>query len=147
MPISMAGPTCPRLREVSSLATWLHGFLAYTAILTTDPSTRDKLAYARLIIHEALRQGNLGWLDYDRSFRQHTTVNPSVAWNTIVPALQATTILGNDTQPGKSKTVQCNLCRGVDHPPPECCLALLYSLPLRAPKQTSARQKICTSWK
>ena len=60
MPIPMAGPTRPRLREVSSLATWLHCFLAYTAILTTDPSTRDKLAYARLIIHEALRHGNLG---------------------------------------------------------------------------------------
>ena len=146
MPIPMAGPTRPRLREISSLATWLHCFLAYTAILTTDPSTRDKLAYARLIIHEALRHGNLGWLDYDRSFRQQTAVDPSVAWNTMLPALQATTILGNATQPGRSATVQCNVCQGVDHPPRECGLSFLYSFPLRTPQQNSSKQKICTSW-
>jgi len=56
-----------QLREVSSLTTWCYCFLGYMAIHTADPTTRDQLAYARLIIREAQRHGGKGWLDYDRS--------------------------------------------------------------------------------
>jgi hypothetical protein len=52
-PIATVGATRPRLREVSSLPTWCYCFLGYMAILTPDPTTRDQLAYARLIIREA----------------------------------------------------------------------------------------------
>ena len=115
-PISTIGPTCPRLREVSSLPTWLYCFFAYTAIATNDPMTRDHLAYARLIMREALRHGNSGWLDYDRSFRQQVAAARSLQWNTLVPGLQASMILGNPTWQGYANQRQsCTLCRGVDH--------------------------------
>ncbi len=57
--ISAAGPSRPRMRDVLTLPSWLYCFLTYTAILTTDPTTKDKLAYARLMILED------GHLDYD----------------------------------------------------------------------------------
>ena len=114
--INMIGPTRPRLREVSSLPTWLYCFLAYTTIATNDPTTRDHLAYARLIMREALRHGNSGWLDYDRSFWQQAAAARSLQWNTLVPGLQASMILGNPTRQGYANQRQsCTLCRGVDH--------------------------------
>ena len=58
--ISAAGPSRPRMRDVLTLPSWLYCFLTYTAILTTDPTTKDKLAYARLMILEASRHGHLG---------------------------------------------------------------------------------------
>ena len=54
-----------------------------------DPTTRDQLAYARLIIREALRHGGAGWLDYDRAFRQQAAADPSLRWNTLLPGLLA----------------------------------------------------------
>ena len=56
-PLHLVGAARPRLREVSSLTTWCYCFLGYMAIRTSDPTTRDQLAYARLIIREALRHG------------------------------------------------------------------------------------------
>ena len=73
----MLGPARPRLREVSSLPMWCYCFLGYMAI-TSDPATRDQLAYARLIIREAQRHGGLGWLNYDRAFRQQAVGDPSL---------------------------------------------------------------------
>ena len=54
-----------RVREVPSLVSWMYCFTAYVAIRTQDPLTRQMLAYARLIIHEALRHGGGGWAEYD----------------------------------------------------------------------------------
>ena len=48
---------CTRLREVSSLESWVYCFNAYVAVCTSDPATRDMLAYSRLFIREALRHG------------------------------------------------------------------------------------------
>ena len=87
--ISMIGPTRPRVSEVSALPTWLYCFLAYTAIATNDPTTRNQLAYARLIMGEALCHGNSGWLDYYRSFRQQAAAECSLQWNTSLSGLQA----------------------------------------------------------
>ena len=39
----------PRLREVTTPVSWVCCFLVYVAIATSDPVTRDQLAYARLI--------------------------------------------------------------------------------------------------
>ena len=36
------------------------------------------LAYARLMVREAQRHGGLGWLDYDRVFRQQAALDPSL---------------------------------------------------------------------
>ncbi len=113
--ISAAGPSRPRMRDVFTLPSWLYCFLTYT---TTDQPTKDKLAYARLMILKASRHGHLGWLDYDRSFRQQAAANPSLPWNTLSPALHATTILGNFT--GKPSRLLCSLCRRVDHTRNEC---------------------------
>lgn len=57
------------------------------AIITSDPATRDQLAYARLIITEALCHGGAGWLDYDRAFCQQAAADPSLRWNTLIPGL------------------------------------------------------------
>ncbi len=95
--MSVAGPSRPSMRDVLALPSWLYCFLTYTAILTTDPTTKDKLAYTRLMILEASRHRHLGWLDYDRSFRQQAAANPSLPWNTLSPVLHATAILGNPT--------------------------------------------------
>lgn len=47
----------PRVREVSSLISWVFCYLAYVAMGTNDELTRDLITYCRLIIQEALRHG------------------------------------------------------------------------------------------
>ena len=61
----LPGVARPRLREVTSLTTWLYCFLSYMAIRTSDSRTFDQLSYAKLIIREAHRHGGGGWLEYD----------------------------------------------------------------------------------
>ena len=75
------------------------------AIRTSDPSTR-------LIIREALHHEGAGWLDYDRAFRQQAAVDPSLRWNTLLPGLQASTMLSHGTGQG---ALFCTLCREMDH--------------------------------
>ena len=60
-----------RLREISSLQSWIYCFLTYIAVRTSDWVTRDWLVYARLIVRQASLHGGQGWLDYDRLFRFH----------------------------------------------------------------------------
>ena len=74
----------PRVREVSTLPSWICCFLTYLAVGTTDPVTRDRLTYAVLLTREAMRHGGQGWLDYDRLFRQQAAINPSLPWNTTL---------------------------------------------------------------
>ena len=71
----------PRLREVSTPLSWACCFLAYVAIATSDPVTRDQLAYACLILGEAQSQGGSGWLHYDRAFRQLKVADPTLPWS------------------------------------------------------------------
>jgi len=68
--IQVVGTARANLREVSSLPTWCYCFLGFVATLTSDPITRDQLAYARLIIKQASSQGGLAWMDYNKAFRQ-----------------------------------------------------------------------------
>ncbi len=147
--VHMLGPTRPRLREVTSLPTWCYCFIGYMATLTSDPTTRDQLAYARLLIREAQRHGGLGWLDYDRAFRQQIATDPSMRWNTLLPGLQASTILS----PGQGSF--CTLCRMVDHTRAQCALAYLEppipsTLAAAHPQGTRRRSRagvnICVSW-
>ena len=55
----LLGATRPRLREVTTLASWCYCFLGYMAVRTTDLGTRDQLAYARLLIKEVQAKGGL----------------------------------------------------------------------------------------
>ena len=90
----------PRLREVPSLASWVYCFAAYVAVRSSDQQTRDLLAYCRLIIREALRHGGNGWQEYDRSFRRQAAIDATLAWNTLSPGLQASTLVGVGGAPG-----------------------------------------------
>ena len=46
----------PRVREVSSIPSWICCFLTFLAVGTTDAAMRDRLAYATLVLREAMRQ-------------------------------------------------------------------------------------------
>ena len=155
------GPMRARMREVPSLLSWVFCFAAYVAVRTSDPTTRDMLAYMQLITREGLRHGGRGWQDYDRSFRRQVAIDPSLRWNTLLPDLQASTVLGQGGGGGS----YCSLCRGVDHTAARCALMYLQE-PLSVPHMgiipsahTSAHRavdiryrgarassRICTSW-
>lgn len=155
---SLPGFLKPRLREVSTLPSWLFCYLAYVALRAPDPATRDRLAYARLLIREAQRHGGSGWIDYDRVFRQQAALDPSLRWNTLHPGIQAATLLGQTPGGGAF----CTLCREADHTADGCALAYLHHTPGPAlpvpsvggpsPRQQPARRRpeslqgICVSW-
>lgn len=148
---SMLGSARPRLREVTSISTWCYCFLGYMAIRTRDPATRDQLAYARLLIGEARRHGGMGWVDYDRAFRQQLAADPSLPWNTLIPGLQASTLLNQRTGQG----MFCTLCRGVDHTQTRCALYCLQpptTTTARVNRDTytrpggTRRREVCISW-
>ena len=84
---ALPGSMKPRLREVSSLASWLYCFLAYAALRCPDKESRDRLVYPRLVIREAQRHGGQRWLAYDRVFRQQAALDPSFQWNVLHPAI------------------------------------------------------------
>lgn len=153
LPYSVASRT--RLREVPSLVSWLYCFNTYIAVRTSDPVARDMLAYARLLVREALRHGGTGWLEYDRVFRRQIAVNPLLSWNTIEPGLQAATIISQ----GPSLGMFCTLCRECDHNAGQCALAPLQqqtATPQRTPPivttNNSPKQRpetllrICVAW-
>ena len=120
--VQMVGATRPRLREILSLPVWCYCFLGFVATLTSDPITRDQLAYARLIIRQAQSQGGLTWMDYDKAFRQQLATDPSMRWNAVNPSLLASTMLGHRSS---GSLPFCTLCRAVDHTRTQCALAYL----------------------
>ena len=83
-----------RLREIDSPLSWVFCFLGYVAVRTKDSETRNMLSYARLIVREAQCHGGIGWLEYDKWFRQQqaalTTQHP---WNELNASLHAATWL------------------------------------------------------
>ena len=143
--------TCQR--EVTSLDSWMYCFTAYMAVRKSDDFTRRMLAYCRLIIHEAMQHGGRGWLEYDRTFRRQCEVNASLPWNSLLPDLQASTILSQPTG------LFCPLCQGVDHTRQQCALASIQqpttyqsaSFPRgqrcsQGPRRASQFTPICSSW-
>lgn len=153
--LQVIGAARPRLREISSLPTWCYCFLGYAAAMTSDPRTRDQLAYARLIIRQAQSQGGCSFLDYDRAFRQQMASDPSMRWNALNPSLLASTSLGSRSTGARTF---CTLCRAVDHTRTQCALAFLepaqaHSSPAfyqRGPNQGVPRNPqsapVCFSW-
>jgi hypothetical protein len=47
------GATRSRMQEITSLPTWCYSFLDFMAAITSDPVTREQLAYTRSIIKQA----------------------------------------------------------------------------------------------
>ncbi len=152
---SLPGMLKPQLREVITLPSWLYCYLAYVAVRSPDPTTRNMLAYARIIIREAQRHGGNGWLDYDRVFHQQAALDQSIQWNTLHPGIQAATLVGRASGQG----LFCTLCRGADHSSERCALSYLQApsqplcdtpLPARLRLQPRRRPesllRICISW-
>lgn len=139
----------PRVREVTTLPSWICCFLTFLAASTSDQVIRDRITYAILVVREAMRHGGSGWIDYDRLFRQQASINPSLRWNVIHPELQATTILGQ--RPAVPGTF-CNLCQECDHTSTHCALAQLQPSTIRSGQPSSTRQparsstRVCSSW-
>ena len=106
--LQLFGGRRPRMREVTSLPMWCFCFLGYVAPRTSDPPTRNMLAYGHLLIREANCHDGQGWRDYDRAFRRQVAVDPSLPWNTLHPGLQAATILGQRS--GQGQGLFCTLC-------------------------------------
>ena len=164
---ALPGVMKPKLREITSLASWLYCFLAYAALRCPDQATRDRLAYARLIVHEAQRHGGQGWREYDRVFRQQAALDHTLKWNELHPAIQASTLF--NCRPGAAALVNgqspstgmfCSVCRGVDHTAVQCALAYQQPGPatgsstvdgLQPPRPakkraTVAAHSLCISW-
>ncbi len=121
----------PSLREVPSLSSWMYRFAAYMAVRTTDPQLQEMLAmlaYCRLIIREALRQGGNGWQEYNQTFRRQAAIDTTIPWNTIVPSLQAATLGGSR---GTTGTL-CTICMEPDHHANQCALTVTKQ-PVRQP--------------
>ena len=94
-PLSNPGSLWTRVKEVPSLVSWVYCFVTYMAVQAQDAATRDILAYCLIIIWEALRHGDMGWLDYECSFCSQAAIDPTLQWNTLLPDLQASTVLGH----------------------------------------------------
>lgn len=107
------------LREVPSLVLWIYCFTAYVAICTPDQLTRQMLAYAQLIIREALWHRRVGWAEYNSVFCRQVSINASLPWNTLEPSLQVATILCHRSSEGTF----CSLCQEYDHSSHKCTLA------------------------
>jgi hypothetical protein len=155
-----AGLPKPRLREIHSPLTWVSCLLAYVAVLTPDTKTRNLLTYGQLVIREAQRHGGPGWLEYDKIFRQHAALDPSVQWNELNPSLHASTVM--TYRSGNSQC--CTLCHEPDHGAHICALGALQAAPPSIPTASSSQgsqsqagpirrvtrpetlEKICISW-
>jgi hypothetical protein len=115
--------------------------MAYAAVRTQDPFTRDMLSYARLIIREALRYDGRGWQEYDRSFRRQLAVDSSQPWNVLNPSLQASRLVVS----GSGPCSWCSLCHEPDHLLSQCALAPLQQGTMKTPTATPAPQPTCLS--
>ena len=113
--------------------------------------------YARLIIRETQHHGGQGWLDHDRVFRQQAALDPSMRWNILQTAIQASTLF-NPSVSTMAPGIFCSLCRGVDHTSAACALAYLQqpssraaifvasNRPLPHPARKRATVALCIFW-
>ena len=118
LPINLLPTGGPRFREISSLLQWVYCFNLYFGVSTSDPVARDMLTYSRLLMCEAMQHGGCGWLQYDRTFCRQLSINPSLRWNTLQPALHASTIVGNSA----GSRSFCSLCCKCEHATQSCAL-------------------------
>ena len=94
----------------------------------------------RIIIREARRSSDNGWLNYDRIFRQNAAANPLLSWANLDPSLHASFC-------AKSSTSICTLCNEPDHMAQECATRPQHSgLSAQSTSLRPERQRICLSW-
>ena len=74
--IVFSGSPLGHVCVVTTLPSWLCCFLSFLVVGMTDCATRERLAYAILLIRESLRHGGSGWLKYDRLFCQLAAIEP-----------------------------------------------------------------------
>ena len=115
------------------------------------------LAYGRLIIQVAQQHTGLGWLEYDRIFREQAAIRLDLKWNKLHTDIQGSTVLSQSS----GRASMCPHCFGYDHKLEQC--ALLYfqppSLPTNVPssprpfpcrvqttKCPETLLRICASW-
>ena len=113
-------PASPRMRDISSPIQWAFCLLSYAAVLCDNQEIRDILSHGRIVLTLAQRHGGLGWLEYDRAFRQQATADSSIRWNTLNPSLMAATVL---SAPPSLSFQPCPHCHEADHRGPDCALA------------------------
>ena len=70
-----------RLRQITTLPTWVQCFATYAGILLRKHPARaqEVMAYLRLVAHKAQRHSGTGWLLYDARFRQLAASNRSLS--------------------------------------------------------------------
>ena len=118
-PLSQSLSANSRLREINDPLTWASCFLAFMATRLELQEARDLAAYGMIILQLARKHGGMGWLVYDRQFRQHRATGASMPWSDINPSLMAATVLG---QAGDGSGRSCPLCLAADHSKEECAL-------------------------
>jgi hypothetical protein len=91
----------------------------------------------RLIIREARKTSDNGWLTYDRIFRQNAAANPSISWAQLDPSLHQSFC-------SSSSPKACSLCNEVDHRASDC--AKRSSNRPSYPQYSQPRRKVCLSW-
>ena len=81
----------PKQREVASILSWVSAFATYVAVVAEAHPGRvkDMLAYMRIIVKEAGRSNNKGWLNYDRIFRQNAVSDPTLNWARLDSSLHS----------------------------------------------------------
>ena len=124
---ALPGSKKPRLREVSSLVSWLYCFQVYAALRCPYDESRDHLVYACLMIREAQHHGGQGWLAYNRVFCHQAALDLSFQWNVLHPAIQASTHFFPSPNGSQNLSAHggtfCSICREVDHTAAYCALA------------------------
>ena len=120
-----------RLRDISDPVTWVYCYLSFVAVLCPDPRTRELLAYGHIIMQLARSHGGVGWVVYDRRFRQQVAAGTPLSWAEINPSILAATVLGS--APASSGR-NCPLCMSWDQGRADCALASL------APQSTDGRR-------
>ena len=78
-----------RSRQITSLLSWVQCFATYTAVVGDRHPGRVTclLAYQRLIVREAQRNGGDGWKHYDGVFRKVAAANPLLNWSQPMASL------------------------------------------------------------
>ena len=125
----------PKQREIRSILTWLPAFITYTAILADHVPyrTRELLAYMRLIIREARRSSENGWLNY---IPAKCCSQPPVVLGQSRPVSTRIFLL--------EELPQYLLI--VDHWADECATHNQTSVQPLPPSVKSERRRVCLSW-
>ena len=110
----------PKQREVASILSWVSAFATYIAVVAEAHPGRvkDMLAYMRIIVKEAGRSNNKGWLNYNRIFRQNAVSDPTLNWVRLDSSLHSSYCI-----PGEGLRVACPHCNEYDHSAEECAMS------------------------